>query len=209
MSASDPTVYIVEDDAAVREALGSLVRSRGLQVRKFTAAADFLNTKLSDAVGCLLLDVRLPDLNGLELQQKLSQANIHIPIIFITGYGDVPMSVRAIKAGAVEFLTKPVREEELFDAIRQAIERDRTFRQERAALADLQDRFQSLTPRQRQVMQLVVSGFLNKQIAAHLGSSEITVKQQRSQVMKKMCAASLADLVRMAATLGVLRSSGD
>jgi FixJ family two-component response regulator len=196
-------VFVVDDDPSVREALAGLLRSVGLEVRPFGSTQEFLQSRRPDAPGCLVLDVRLPGRSGLDLQRELAGSGIDLPIVFITGHGDIPMSVRAMKAGAIEFLTKPFHDQELLDAVQLGIERDRARLREASAVAGLRQRFDSLTPREREIMALVAAGRLNKQIAADLGVSEITVKVHRGQVMRKMRAKSLAALVRMADQLGV------
>jgi FixJ family two-component response regulator len=196
-------VFVVDDDSSMREALTDLITSVGLLVEAFKSAREFLEHRRGDAPACLVLDVRLPGLSGLDLQRELVRTEAPIPIIFITGHGDIPMSVRAIKEGAVEFLAKPFRDQELLDAIQHALEIDRAARQERSLVAEVRRRYESLTKREREVMRLVVSGLLNKQIAGELGSSEVTVKMHRGQVMRKMKAQSLVQLVRMAEKIGI------
>lgn len=203
MNEQEAVVYVVDDDQSVREALASLLRSTGRRVETFTSATAFLESNLPNIPSCLILDVRMPGVSGLDLQKRLTELNTTIPIVFISAHGDIPTSVRAIKAGAVEFLTKPFRDDDLLRAINEALEQDLRSRQQQAATAHLQERYLSLTPRERQVMSLVVSGMLNKQIANELGTSEITIKVHRRQVMTKMGANSLAELVRMSERLGV------
>jgi len=203
MSAKEPVVFVVDDDKSVRDSLRRLLTSVGLTVEVFPSAQAFLSRPRSDSPGCLVLDVRLPGLSGLDLQRELARTDAPLPIVFLTGHGDIPMSVRAMKAGAVEFLTKPFREQDLLDSIRQAIERDRAGRRDRQELAELRRHYDTLTPREREVMAGIIAGQLNKQIAADFGTSEATVKEQRGQVMVKMQAGSLAELVRIGARLGV------
>jgi len=202
MSEEQPVVFVIDDDPSVRATLAGLLRSVGLEVRPFGSTQEFLQSERPDAPGCLVLDVRLPGRSGLDFQRELGELSIQLPIVFITGHGDIPMSVRAMKAGAIEFLTKPFHDQELLDAIHLGIERDRARRRDAAAVAELRQRFDSLTPREREIMALVAAGRLNKQIAADLGVSEMTVKVHRGQVMRKMRAKSLAALVRMVDQLG-------
>src|SRR5947208_2253532 len=203
MSNVAPVVFVVDDDPSVRRAIQRLISSVGLHVELFGSAQEFLRSSRPDAPSCLVLDVRLPGISGLDFQRELARANIHIPIIFITAHGDIPMSVRAMKAGAVEFLTKPFRDQDLLEAIKSSLDRDRLRRQEEGELAELRKRFQSLTSRERELLPWIVSGRPNKEIARGIGTSEITVKVHRANVMRKMHAESFADLVRMAASLKI------
>jgi FixJ family two-component response regulator len=198
-----PIVYIVDDDASLRDALGRLFLSVGLQVQLFGSGPELLRNKLAEAASCLVLDIRLPGVSGLDFQSELAKANIHIPIIFMTGHGDIPMSVRAMKAGAIDFLTKPFRDQDMLDVVALALNRDRKRRKHERAKSDLLTRFESLSPREREIMSLVSTGLMNKQIAAETNLAEITVKIHRGHVMKKMTARSLADLVRMAEILEI------
>ena len=201
-----PVVFVIDDDPSLRNALTNLFRSVGLGAETFGSAPEFLQSKLPDVPSCLVLDIRLPGPSGLDFQSTLVQENIHIPIIFMTGHGDIPMTVRALKAGAVDFLTKPFRDQDILDAVSKAIEHDRKRREDHKAMLDLRALFDSLTPREQEVLALVTGGLLNKQIAAEIGLAEITVKIHRGHLMKKMGARSVADLVRMAEILGVRRT---
>ena len=203
MMEPQPLVFVVDDDASTRATLSSLIRSVGLQVKLFGSAQEFLKDARPDVPSCLVLDIRLPGMSGLDFQRKLADSNISIPIVFITGHGDIQMSVRAMKAGAIEFLTKPFRDQDLLDGIHAALEKDRERRRRDAEVVEVQTRFASLTPRERLVLPLVVSGLLSKQIAAEIGTSEATIKVHRSQLMRKMGAESVADLVRMAQKIGI------
>jgi FixJ family two-component response regulator len=204
--ARESIVFIVEDDASMRRALTNLFQSVGLEVEVFGSASEMLRNKLPDVASCLVLDIRLPGLSGLDFQTELTKANIHIPVIFMTGHGDIPMTVRAMKGGAVDFLTKPFRDQDLLDSVATAIGRDRRRREEEKAIASLRTVFETLTPREREVLTMVAAGRMNKQIAAEIGVAEITVKVHRGRVMKKMGARSLADLVRMAEAIGIDRA---
>ncbi len=209
MSEAAAVVFVVDDDPSVRRAIKRLVESVGLRAELFGSAQEFLRSERPDAASCLVLDIRLPGMSGLDFQRELAEAGIHIPIIFITAHGDIPMTVRAMKAGAVEFLTKPFRDQDLLDAIQQGLERDRTRRAQEAEVATLRERFESLTLSERKVLPLVVSGRPNKQIAAEIGTSEATVKVHRSQLMRKMAADSLPELVRMSEKIGIALVQSD
>jgi FixJ family two-component response regulator len=204
-SAREPIVFVIDDDESMRRALANLFQSVGLRVEVFGSAPEMLQSKLPDVASCLVLDIRLPGLSGLDFQAELAKANIHIPIIFMTGHGDIPMTVRAMKGGAIDFLTKPFRDQDMLDAVVMAIERDRKRREVEKVVVDLQALFETLTSREREVLALVATGLMNKQVAAELGLAEITVKIHRGHIMKKMGSRSLADLVRKAEMLGVNR----
>lgn len=207
-STDDAIVFVVDDDPSMRRALTNLFQSVGLRVQAFGSAPEILDFRLPDVPSCLVLDIRLPGSSGLDLQTDLAKANIHTPIIFITGHGDIPMTVRAMKGGAVDFLSKPVREQDMLDAVRAAIERDRKRRDTEKSVSNVRSRYESLTARERDVLALVASGLMNKQVAGELGLAEITVKIYRGQIMRKMAAKSLADLVRMTDALGIRRTNG-
>lgn len=207
-SADEPIVMIVDDDPSMRRALTNLFQSVGLKVEAFGSAAEIMEAKPPVVPSCLVLDIRLPGSSGFDLQADLAKANIHTPIIFITGHGDIPMTVRAMKSGAIDFLTKPVRDQDMLDAVQAAIERDRKRRDAEKSLSGVRSRFEGLTSRQRDILALVASGLMNKQVAGELGLAEITVKIYRGQIMRKMGAKSLADLVRMSETLGIARTKG-
>jgi FixJ family two-component response regulator len=200
---AEPMVFVIDDDISMRRALTNLFESVGLKVEAFGSAPELMKTRLPEVASCLVLDIRLPGLSGLDLQSELAKANIHIPIIFITGHGDIPMTVRAMKGGAVDFLTKPFRDQDLLDAVRTAIERDRKRREIEKTVSDLKALFDTLSPREREVLAFVAAGLMNKQIAAELGLAEITVKIYRGHIMRKMHAKSLAELIRMTETLGI------
>ena len=203
---TEPIVFVVDDDPSMRKALANLFRSVGLRAEVFGSARELLESELPDVASCLVLDIRLPGPSGLDFQAELAKANIQIPIIFMTGHGDIPMTVKAMKAGAIDFLTKPFRDQDMLDAVATAIERDRTRRKDQKAVAELRAVFETLTARERDVFALVASGLMNKQIAAEIGLAEITVKIHRGHIMRKMGARSLADLVRMAEMLGIRRT---
>src|SRR5580765_1574273 len=203
MTETKPIVYVVDDDLSVRRSTERLIRSIGLEVQTFTSAREFLKNPRPARPACLVLDVRMPGLSGIDLQHELSQSGIHIPIIFITAHGDIPMSVRAMKEGAAEFLTKPFRSRNLLDAVRAAIDRDRAASKDRSEIEELRQRYEQLTPREREVLPLVAAGLLNKQVASKLATTERTIKFHRAHIMKKECAESVADLVRMVGKLGI------
>jgi FixJ family two-component response regulator len=204
-SSEQPVVFVIDDDVSLRESLLELLASVGLRAKAFGSPADFLKSKASEGPSCLILDVRLPGLSGLDFQADLAKADIQVPIIFVTGHGDIPMTVRAMKAGAVEFLTKPFRDQDLLDAVHRALDQDRARRAQKKSEADLEARYQSLTPREQEVIALVSTGLMNKQIAGDLGVSEVTVKVHRANAMRKLGATTLADLIRMAQVLGLPR----